>query len=601
MGLKNKAKKAFKAVHLAIKNPIYVFRIVKGLRKNGLKWAIGKVKAKITGDELAAEYFYEDDLIDAEKMIEGLTRKPLISVVMPVYNVEVRWIDEAVNSVLSSSYQEFELIIVDDASTSQDLRKYLDSLIDHRIKILRNEQNLRISETTDRGIREAKGEFIVLMDNDDLYSAHALLYIALEIVVHDPDMVYTDEDKVDVAGIHKNPFYKPDWSPDLLRSQMYIGHIMGFKKSVYLSVGGFRKEFDGSQDYDLALRISEQSSKISHIPKVLYSWREIPTSTALNPESKPYAHIAGLRALDSHLKRVYGSGARAVETKDYYVYDARYPINPEKVRVSIIIPTKDKVELLEPCVRSILEKTVYPNYEIIIMNNNSVEIETLEWFKKVSSNEHIRIVNAPYQFNWSKLNNHGIREATGDVFIFLNNDTLVISGDWLERLSEKAIREDAGTVGALLLYEDGKIQHAGVVIGLGGWADHVFKNMAPVHYGTPYVSPVLTRNTIAVTGACMAVSRMTIEKIGNFDENFIICGSDVELGIRAHKNGLWNIYDSRVELYHLESKSRDSYIPEIDFEMSKLHYMEFLKNGDPYYNINLDLTMTSPSVKKRRN
>lgn len=595
--VKLKMDKAYRALRIVVKNPIYAVRALKGIRRNGLRWAIDKARGKVLGQSMSKDYVYVEDRLDMEKELAALSRRPMISVVMPVYNVEVKWLDIALMSVLTGSYDNFEICIVDDCSTDPALVKYLAGLRHEKIRVVRNESNLRISETSNRGVAMARGEFIALMDNDDLYNRNALFYIAKAISEEEPDVLYTDEDKVDVSGVNLNPFFKPDWSPDLLRSQMYLGHIFAFRKSLFEEVGGFRKEFDGAQDYDLALRMSEATKKICHIQKVLYSWREIPTSTAMNPDSKPYAHLAGLKALDGHLKRVYGEGAHADETEHYYVYDARYPLDREKTMVSVIIPTKDKVELLEPCVRSILEKTSYENYEILILDNNSELEETFNWFREIEKDERIHVVKAPFAFNWSKLNNVGIREAKGDVFIFLNNDTLVISEDWMDRLAEKALRDDVGTVGARLLYEDNTIQHAGVVIGLGGWADHVFKNGPQVHYGTPYVSPVLTRNVIANTGACMAVSRKTIDRIGAFSEDFIICGSDVELGIRAYKQGLFNVYDAGTMLYHLESKSRDSYIPQVDFDMSKIHYMEFLENGDPFYNRNLDLDSTSPRVR----
>lgn len=243
-------------------------------------------------------------------------------------------------------------------------------------------------------------------------------------------------------------------------------------------------------------------------------------------------------------------------------------------------------------------KTDYPDYEILIINNNSVEKETFEWFEKQKLRSSVRIVNANYEFNWSKLNNHGVREASGEIFVFLNNDTLVISEDWLQRLAEKALREDVGTVGGLLLYQDNTIQHAGVVIGLGGWADHIFKGMNPNHFGSPYISPMVTRNVIASTGACLAISKKTLEKIGLFNEDFIICGSDVEISLRSIEHGLVNIYDPHVKLYHLESKSRSSYIPPIDFELSKFFYGPYLEKGDPYFNRNLSLNNLAPKLSQ---
>ncbi len=379
---------------------------------------------------------------------------------------------------------------------------------------------------------------------------------------------------------------------------MYLGHLIGFKKSLFEKVGGFRGEFNGSQDYDLLLRMTEMTDKIGHVPEILYHWRDLPSSTAANPESKPYAQTAGLNAIQEHLDRVYGKGAAtANETENLFVYDVRYHMN-EEPKVSIIIPIKDHADLLKAAIDSIYAKTTYKNFEIIILNNNSEKEETFSYLKKVEEeHDNVIVKDAAFEFNWSRLNNYGMKFATGDVYVCLNNDVEVIEPEWLTRLVEKAIRKDVGVVGGLLLYEDNTIQHAGVVIGMGGWADHVFKGMKPQHYGSPFVSPMVTRNVSAVTGACLAVSKATIEKIGGFDEKFIVCGSDIELALRANQHGLVNIYDPNVRLYHYESKSRDaSKIPQIDFDLSDQMYKTYRKNGDPYYNRNLDYYCCQPKI-----
>lgn len=598
--LKKLIKKGINAGEVIKKDPTLVKKTVKELKNNGINTVIEKANSKLAVPENIVQYIpcqlsENDKQIIIEK-ISGMKFRPLISIVMPVYNVDPHWLELAINSVVSQIYDNWELCIVDDCSTNEKTKAYLMNVKHSQIKVIFSEKNNGISETTNKAIAEANGDYIALLDNDDEITVDALAEVVMAINKHNPDLLYSDEDKMDQNGNRKSPFYKPDWSPDLLRSQMYVGHLLVFKKELFEKVGGFRKEFDGSQDYDLMLRMSEKTEMIHHIDKVLYSWRELESSTAMNPNSKPYAHHAGLRALNEHLERVYGKEQAWANEDDYlFVYDARY--NSQNAKASIIIPTKDKIELVEPCVQSILNKTDYPNYEIIILNNNSVEAVSLEWFERIQTNPRVKVVQANYEFNWSKLNNHGIRESQGDVYVFLNNDTLIMSEDWLQRLVEKAMRKDTGTVGALLLYEDRTIQHAGVVIGMGGWADHVFKEMNPVHYGSPFVSPMVTRNVSSSTGACLAISRRTVEKIGSFDENFIICGSDVEISIRASQNGLFNVYDPHVELYHLESKSRDSYIPPIDFELSALHYKPFLENGDPFYNRNLDLKSNKPRIK----
>ncbi|CAI3245657.1 MULTISPECIES: glycosyltransferase [Clostridium] len=592
-------------VYWIFKNPKLIFKGLSELKKSGIQGVRAKIKGKKLSLEGNSNYENKQNIQKEEISIEEINNriekfsyKPKFSIIMPVYNVDIKWLDKAINSVINQTYPYWEICIVDDNSTKNETIEYIKNIKDDKIKKLILEENKGISYASNSAAKMATGEYLILMDNDDEMREEALYHIATAINEKKPDILYSDEDKITLDGVRRFPFLKPDWSPDLLYSQMYICHLLIIKKEIFDKVDGFRSQFNGSQDYDLMLRMSEITQNIYHIPKVLYSWREIPSSTAMNPNSKPYAHIAGLKALDEHLKKKYGNDAYANETDHLFVYDARFGLKEEAVKVSIIIPTKDKLELLKPCVESILSKTSYSNYEIIILNNNSSEDETYEWFEYIQDKySNVRVIDAFYEFNWSKLNNHGIKEANGDVYVFLNNDTIIISPDWLRRLAENAMREDVGTVGALLLYEDGTIQHAGVVLGMGGWADHVFKGMEPVHFGSPYVSPMVNRNVLASTGACLTISKKVIEKIGGFDEKFIICGSDVEISLRARKYNLNNVYNSKVRLYHLESKSRDSYIPPIDFEMSKIHYHEYLENGDPYYNSQLDLESTSPRIK----
>ena len=493
---------------------------------------------------------------------------------MPVYNVEIKWLDKAIESIEKQNYKNWEICIADDCSTKQEVREHLSAMKNSRIKIKLLEKNQGISGATNAAAALASGEYILLMDNDDELAPSALHEFYQKIKKEGSDIIYSDMDIIDAKGKTRDPLCKPDWSPDLFLSQMYLGHLIGFKKSLFEKVGGFRGEFNGSQDYDLLLRMTEMTDKIGHVPEILYHWRDLPSSTAANPESKPYAQTAGLNAIQEHLDRVYGKGAAtANETENLFVYDVRYHMN-EEPKVSIIIPIKDHADLLKAAIDSIYAKTTYKNFEIIILNNNSEKEETFSYLKKVEEeHDNVIVKDAAFEFNWSRLNNYGMKFATGDVYVCLNNDVEVIEPEWLTRLVEKAIRKDVGVVGGLLLYEDNTIQHAGVVIGMGGWADHVFKGMKPQHYGSPFVSPMVTRNVSAVTGACLAVSKATIEKIGGFDEKFIVCGSDIELALRANQHGLVNIYDPNVRLYHYESKSRDaSKIPQIDFDLSDQMY-----------------------------
>lgn len=588
-----KIKKVFAMVSLCIRKPKTFLKGIKYLILHGPKGFLDNFKHRAS---------YELHPYEAEKIpSQPCTGHILFSILMPVYNVEIKWLEAAIDSVRRQNYENWELCIADDCSTDLKVRAYLESLQDSRIKIQFQEKNGGISAATNAAAALASGDYLILMDNDDELAPHALYEFYQRIGQTDADILYSDQDIIDEKGNHREPFHKPDWSYDLLLSQMYIGHLLGFRKNLFEEVGGFRSEYNGSQDYDLMLRLVEKTQKIEHIAKILYYWRALPSSTAANPESKPYAQTAGLAAIQSHLDRFYGVGrAKAEETDALFVYDVRF-LQKEKPLVSIIMPTKDHADYLKNVIDSIEQKTVYPDYEVIILNNRSEEEETERYFKQVQKTyQNVRVVDAMFEFNWSKLNNFGIRHAKGEVFIFMNNDMDVITPDWMERLVEQAMREEVGVAGGLLLYEDGTIQHAGVVAGMGGWADHVFKGMKPVHYGSPFISPMVKRNVTAVTGACMAISRKTIEAIGNFDEHFMICGSDIEICIRAINRGYVNVYDPNVQLHHFESKSRDSYIPEIDFKLSYEMYKNYHDHSDPYYNVCLDMNSCVPKIKEEK-
>lgn len=580
---------------------------VMSLFKHGVSFTWMKVKNKLrsrfgkqplVGIPEQVQTVQSAEIIPVQS-VDDIPQTVKFSVLVPLYNTNEKYLREMIQSVKDQIYGNWELCLADGSDAEhgyveQICLEYANA--DARIRYHRLEANRGISENTNACAAMATGDYIALLDHDDIYTPDALYFNAKAILETNADVLYSDEDHLALDGTHINPFYKPDWSPDLLYSQMYICHLLVFRRSLFEAIGGYRKEFDGSQDYDLMLRFSEETEKICHIPRVLYSWRESETSTAANAEAKPYAHISGKNALDAHLKRKYGPLAHAEETEYLFVYQPRFDLTSNPL-ISIIIPMKDHWEMTDACIKSIFEKSTYSNYEIIVLDNRSEKDDTFAWFEEVCKDSRVRVIKADMEFNWSKINNYGVKHANGDVFVFLNNDTLVITEDWLERLAENALRPDVGVVGGLLLYEDNTIQHAGVVVGFGGWADHVFKGMAPVHYGAPFVSPMVSRNVLAVTGACVAVSRKTLEKIGPFDEEFIICGSDVELCLRAHDNGLFNRYDVNVRLYHLESKSRDSYIPEIDFKKSYEAYGPYRENIDPYFNINLDINSVIPREK----
>lgn len=591
----SKIKKTLAITKRCIKEPKLIGKGFQYIRVNGIHGIKAKVNSKINPavTEKITEVKPSEPNVQYDSDIK-------FSIVMPVYNVEIKWLEKAIESVKRQNYVNWEICMADDCSTKEGVREYLKSVESDKIKVAYLEKNQGISGASNAAAALATGDYIVLMDNDDAITYDALYEFLRKIKETDADIVYSDQNIIDEFDNGREPLHKPDWSPDLFLSQMYIGHLLGFKKSLFDLVGGFRTEFNGSQDYDLVLRMIEHTDKIEHVSKVLYGWRDLPSSTATNPGSKPYAMTAGLNAIQSHLDRIYGEGkATALETEDLFVYDVRYHYDVMP-KVSVIIPTKDHVDLLKQDIDSIEELTTYKDYEIIVLDNNSEKEESFKYFEEVQKQySNVTVHKAAFEFNWSKLNNYGMTLAKGDVYVFMNNDMKLITPDWLERLAEKAMRDDVGIVGGLLLYEDDTIQHAGVVVGIQGWADHIYKGMKPVHYGSPYVSPMVTRNVTACTGALMAISKKVIERIGGFDEDFIICGSDIEICIRAYLRGYVNIYDPHIKLYHYESKSRDSYIPEVDFEMSAFAYRTYREEGDPYYNCNLDYNLTTPTVTNR--
>ena len=582
-----------------------IARGIKYFRRNGLIKTLNRLNLRRTIKSaeysLSISYTRPDSELKKERE-EKFIPSYKFSILVPLFNTKETLLVEMIESVIHQTYSNWELCLADGSDSAYE---YIENICkrytnkDSRIKYKKLTKNLGISNNTNACAQMAEGDYIALFDHDDFLHPSALYENMKAIQSTDADVLYSDEDHISESGKHISPFYKPNWSPDLLYSQMYICHFLVIRAAIFRYIGGFRCDFDGSQDYDLMLRLSEQTDNICHIPQILYSWRETETSTAINPNSKPYAHTSGLKALDTHLKSRYGKNAHAENSEYTFVYEARFNLLDEEPLVSIIIPMKDNWELSDACIASILEKSTYQHYEILILNNRSEKDDTITWLREMQlKDKRICVIDADMEFNWSKLNNFGIRHSKGEVFIFLNNDIVVISPDWIEKLAENALRDDIGVVGAQLLFADNTIQHAGVVVGIGGWAGHIFSGLDPVHNGFSYVSPMISRNVLAVTGACMAVSKKLIDTIGAFDENFIICGSDVELCIRAYENGYNNLYNARVKLYHFESKSRDSYIPPEDFKMSYTCYQPYRENGDPYFNINLDINSLIPIRKE---
>lgn len=425
----------------------------------------------------------------------------------------------------------------------------------------------------------SKSDYVLLRFQNAVIKANYL-----DDVIQTLEKGYADVIFCDCEDQHGNECFKSDYSYEFLMHQIQEYDVLFVNAQVYNVVSETFNLENISTSYEFMLLLTQITENIAHIKKITYQ-----ISLAAQTYTSELKKL-----IKENFELKYGMAFEDLEVKNEYQLESHFSYSKMKPKVSIIIPTKDKWELTNACVTSILEKSTYDNYEILILNNNSEEEETFDWFADIQKNEQVRVIDAIFEFNWSKLNNYGMDHSDADVFIFLNNDTLIITPNWIEKICDDALRPDCGVVGALLLYEDEKIQHSGVVIGLNDFADHIYKE-EEIDYCNPiFVSPLSKRNVMAVTGACMAISKNTINKIGGFNDTFIICGSDVEICIRAYKAGLKNIYNPDIRLYHLESKSRDSYIPPIDFEMSIKHYAPYREEGDPYFNPNLSQKHTTP-------
>jgi glycosyltransferase involved in cell wall biosynthesis len=520
--------------------------------------------------------------------------KVLISVVVPVFNTPNKYIIPLIDSLVSQTYPNWQLCLAD-GSTDDERAATIKALAekDDRISYERIEQNLGISANTNVGLRMAKGPYIGLLDHDDLLSPHALEEVALAIARTDAEIIYSDEDKLSDDGKERiSHFFKPDWSPDLLNGVNYITHFLVVKKELVEKVGGLRSEFDGAQDYDFLLRITELTDKIYHIPKILYHWRLADGSTSKTVGEKNYADTAGQRALGEAIKR-RKIDAEVVEIPERPTnYRLRYNLPKQQPLVSIIIPFKDKADLLDTCVESIISKTTYKNYEIILVSNNSIEDETEKLLKKLSKNKRCKVFYWDHRFNYSKINNYGALQAKGKYLVLLNNDTEVITPEWLNELIGVASQPGVGAVGPMLLYPERKngIQHAGIIVGMMSMAGHVFRHQQPGSW-TLFGIPSWPRNYLAVTGACLAVNKKLYDEMGGLDEIFTVAGQDVAFGIKLHEAGYRNVYWPSVSLYHYESISVGSYDTgiQLDYDHSLTYYKKYHEQGDPYFNPNLDL------------
>lgn len=546
------------------------------------------------------EMYRQNTLSEEEKTQQRETRFPretTFSILTPLYNTPPAYLTAMIDSVREQTYGQWELCLADGSDDAHgEVGRICREMAaeDPRIRYRKLERNDGISGNTNACIAMAGGDYLALLDHDDLLHPAALFEMMKAICEQQADLVYTDENT-----FHETPrdaflpHFKPDFAPDTLRGNNYICHFTAFSRDLLDKAGGgFRSAFDGSQDYDLILRLTEQAERIVHIPKVLYYWRAHEASVAESVGAKPYVIQAAHRALEEHLART-GLEGEVLDSPVPSIYQIRYALK-ETPLVSVLIPNKDHITDLERCVDSIREKTTYPRYELIIIENNSTEEATFRYYEELRKDERIRVVARTGPFNYSAVNNFGFREAKGGQILLLNNDTEVISPDWLQEMLMYAQRPDVGAVGAKLLYPDGTIQHAGLGIGIKHLAGHYHRHFPGDHPG--YMGRlVYAQNMSTVTAACMMVPREVYEELGGLDENYSVVFNDVDFCLRIRESGRLIVWTPRAELYHHESASRgsDEDTPEklaffkAETKKFQTQWNAFLTRGDPYYNLNL--------------
>lgn len=608
-------------------SPAYIKKGYRYLRRHGLKQFLIRLTERFQREDIKYETWFDLNKAtekELQKQRQTQWDDPVkISVVVPVYNTPEKFLREMIESVCAQTFDNWELCIADaspvfiqgDFSKGKDgaasRRKKVTKLTaiiqeyqekDDRIKYQILDSNESISDNSNRALAMAAGEYIGLLDHDDLLEPDALFEVVKELNCEEPaDMVYTDEDKINRKGTkHLTPNMKPDFNLDLLRSNNYICHFLVVKKSIVAQVGGFRHEFDGAQDYDFILRCSEAAGRIAHIHRVLYHWRTHEGSTSDNPDSKLYAFEAGKRAVQAHLDRL-GIEASVEDTTDLGYYRVRYALQGEP-KVSILIPNKDQKATLEKCLRSIWKKTEYKNYEILIVENNSTTEEIFEYYKKIDGRRHVRVLYWDKEFNYSAINNFAAKQAKGEYYVLLNNDTEIITNGWLKELLSNCQRPEVGMVGAKLYFPDNTVQSAGTIIGMGGLADHAFVNMPRKQAGYMHRASI-QMNLSGVTAACAMVKKSVYEEVGGLEEELTVAFNDVDLGLKIVTGGHLIVYDPFVELYHYESKSRgqnddknERHKQEVLYAQKK--WADFLEKGDPCYNRNLTLSKHNFSLRK---
>ncbi len=582
-------------------------------KENGFRALIKKSKHKIQG--IDSDYDYPEWYSLTRPSTEELSRQreeefpegPMFSIVIPAYKTPKRYLREMLDSIADQTYGNFEVCVADGSPAGESVGDILAEYAgkDKRFRYEVLGENRGIAGNTNAAMAMAKGDYIVLADHDDTITPDALYECAKLLREHPGcEMFYSDEDKLDMdGGALFDPHFKPDFNPDLLCSVNYICHLLCVKRTLAKKTGGFRQEFDGAQDYDFIFRCSEEAREVRHIPKVLYHWRCHKNSTASNPESKMYAFEAGARAIMAHYDRMGIPYEKVEKGVDFGIYHTTWKIvgNP---LISIIIPNKDHAADLDTCLRDIEEKATYRNVEFVIVENNSTEQETWDYYEKIQKEySNVRVVRWEREFNYSAINNFGVDFAKGEYLLFLNNDTQLIAENFLEEMLGFCQREEVGAVGARLLYEDNTIQHAGVVVGFGGIAGHTFIGLHSAE-NSYFHRAMSAQDYSAVTAACMMTKKDLFKKVGGFTEKLAIAFNDIDYCMKVRAEDKLVVYAPYAVLHHYESKSRG--LEDTPEKVARFNreirifadrWPEILAEGDPYYNPNLTLRKSDFSLR----
>lgn len=600
---------------------VYISKTVAALRVHGLGWTVRKVISKIYMRPQAESWDYagwlerygtvrDSDIAEMKQRLSGFRYRPLISIVIPVYNTDHSFLRQMLDSVLAQVYPYFEVCIADDASSDAGIKDILLEYArrDDRIRIVFRPENGGICAASNSALAEAAGEYVALVDHDDILPPDALYTICHYIDLYDNevDILFSDEDKLDAHGIRVDPYFKGGWNRRLIFQQNFVAHLGVYRRSIVNEIGGFREGFEGSQDYDLLLRFLKRTTdaRIVHVPHILYSWRKNPKNDSFSAQHQNRADQAAKRSLTE-----YFEGKKQILPQERLCGCWRITdINDKpKPLVSVIIPVKDKAGLLRNCIRGLLEKTDYPNIEILIVDNGSREEKTLRYLKELDGRENVRILRDDSAFNYSRLNNEAAAQARGEYLLFLNDDIAVIEKekDWLANMVNVAMEESVGAVGAKLLYADNTVQHAGVVTGIYEVASHLYRNFRDSDEGY-YGLLILERNVSAVTGACMLVPRRVFREAGGFDEqNLAVSFNDADLCLKIRDAGYDVVYTPGAKLYHLESQSRGEDVTKAQREQNYAERRFMLRKygkvllEDPYYSPVLSLTNEEGNLADR--